>query len=96
MKKFGGAVRTAKIIGKSGYRRGTKAPEFIGMAFTVGISQFWRFTKGDCGWMKAVQAGVTSGVVSIIGFGLVNAAACLVYNRDNIRDAYEFDNEEEM
>ena len=96
MRKLGGAVRTVKIIGTGGYRRGIKTPEFISMAFTVGISQFWRFTKGDRGWMKAAQAGVTSGVASIIGFGLVNAAACLVYNRDNIRSTYEVDNDEEM
>ena len=95
MKKLGGTIHTAKRLVKSGYRRGTKTPEFIGIAYSVGISQFWRFTKGDNGWKRAAETGLASGVATFVALGVVNAIACLVYNREDLHESYEYENMED-
>ena len=86
MKNFKSKLTRATTIGRSGYRRGVQTPEFIGMAWTVGFSQFARFTKGDRGLRRAVEAGVASSLATVVAFGLVNAVAVVVFNRDEFSD----------
>lgn len=96
MKKFGWAVNTAEKMAKSGFKRGLKTPEFKGIAVSVGISQLCRFTKGDFGTKRAVEAGITAGIATYLGLAVVNAVTVLVYNQDNIRGAYLADNDIEV
>ena len=86
MKNFKSKLTRAIGIGKRGYKRGTKTPEFIVMSWTVGFSQFARYTKGDRGLRRAVEAGVASSLATVVAFGLVNAVAVVVFNRDEFSD----------
>lgn len=66
---------------KLGIKRGFKTPEYYVAAALIGAVQAQKFSKGDEPFKRAVEAGVASAAVALVGEVIMNGVAVIIYNR---------------